>query len=285
MNRRRGCGCVSVLLIILLSPLFILLYATKVEPGWIQVTRWEVRLPNLPPSADGMRVVLMADLHRSGVKTDPIIRHAVQLANAEQPDLVCLAGDFIEHDRGDIGPCVRMLSALTPRHGTFAVTGNHDCAKAPADVRAGLKRVGIHVLSNSSRSILPGLKVAGVEDYYWGGCDVDKAMRDVPASDAVIFLTHAGDPVKRLPGRGILSLAGHSHGGQVHLPFLPQRYRVWTHNMPYVRGWYRGGGNALYVNRGIGMTMLPLRFGSRPEVSVFVLRQSEDNGVYWRRMR
>lgn len=285
MKRRRGCGCLYMILIVLLTPVLVFLYATSVEPGWIQVTRWEARLPNLPQSADGIRVVLLADLHRSGTKMDPIIQKAVRLANAEEPDLVCLAGDYIEDNKADMDACTRMLSALSPRYGVVAVTGNHDCATAPGAVRASLRKAGFHVLSNSSRSVMPGLSVAGVEDYYWGGYDVQKALRAVPAQDSVIFLTHAGDPVKELPGRGILSLAGHSHGGQVHLPFLPRRYHVWTHNMPFTRGWYRVGGHALYVNRGIGMTVLPLRFGSRPEISVFVLRRSEDDGVYWRRMR
>jgi len=247
-------------------------WAKRVEPDLVEVTYERLEL-----AANPLRVVVLADLHAGRSDRERLAR-AVQTSNAQAPDVVLLAGDYIsgyeltEERREKLGG----LRGLRAPGGVFAVLGNHDSEpygdEAPRRARIAreLESFGYRVLRNESVALTPGLWLAGVDEVQAGLGDAPRAFAAIPEPARRIALAHDWHALDT-DVRFDLGLVGHTHGGQVCVPLTavcagPAR------NRPYVRGrhpWKRGG--VLYVNRGIGLSKLALRFGCRPEITVFDL--------------
>jgi predicted MPP superfamily phosphohydrolase len=210
-----------------------------------------------------------------------ITRRAIEAAVALRPDVILLTGDFVHHGRwnGD-GDLYRPLSRAAP---TFAVLGNHDHLGSTADTAAivhALQQQGVVVLTNSHAWFEfrgESWVIVGVDDFATGHTDLLSAITGIPRDSRLLaLLTHVPDVADLAPpGWFPLIVAGHTHGAQLHLsPFrrLPWlRISGGARRAPYLRGWYQSAGGPLYVNRGLGLSNLPLRFGARPEIALFVL--------------
>lgn len=259
-------------------------YARNIERHWLDVTEHEVLVPRLPPAWEGARVVQLTDLHL-GTKLVPhdMLRRAVATTVAARPDLIVLTGDY--SDDGHPQP-LDILAPLAQTAPTFAVLGNHDffCSPAAAQtVARDLEALGIRVLRNDAADVTlhgaTGL-IAGFDDDRRGrGADLGVMLARVRGAQPIICLTHEPDVIDRFPVNWAgLTLAGHTHGAQVSLS--PIRSLEWirfaneTWHTRYPRGWYTVNGNQLYVNRGLGVTGLPIRFGARPELAIFTLKQA-----------
>lgn len=251
-----------------------LVWGRFIEPFWIETTTTHIKWKGPP-----LRVALLGDLH-AGRMLAPEIREAVERTNAAHPDVVVLAGDFISAFDADPGKLAILdeLRALSPRVGTFAVLGNHDTEPAGsvvprADVIAKhLEDLGIVVLRNAWRPVVPGVTIVGLGDYDARDSDGPKAFANAP-DGATLLAAHnpasmkAGDN-----GRFDVGLAAHTHGGQICVPIL--RYCPVTHDSadPYLAGLYTmPSGVSLYVTRGIGESGLKARFASRPEIAILEL--------------
>lgn len=265
-------------------------YATQVEPHWIEVTRLEVPLPGLPEELDGFTIVQLSDLHVGPHVTPDHVRRGVVLANALEADLVILTGDFVYRSAEYSEACARELASLRAGYGVYAVLGNHDIWTDADKVAGSLERMGLFVLRNERQALTvdgAGLWLVGIEDTgYTGGFFSDfKAMwqkaRDalvtllqgIPAAEPRLLLVHNPDFTEMLPqGRIDLILCGHTHGGQVRLPFIGAPVVPSCFGQKYASGLVHRPDALIYVNRGLGLIAPPVRFLCRPEVALLRLR-------------
>ncbi|MEP6754408.1 MAG: metallophosphoesterase [Chthonomonadales bacterium] len=250
-------------------------FETRVISG-IEVNSYEVRLPHLPPEADGLRMLQISDLHRGCGNSDALIERMIDVVGELAPDLIALTGDFVDEKAADIRPVVEMLSKLPECQGMVGVLGNHDHRGDPGLLEKLLEESGVCMLHNRNVKLRCGIRFCGVDDMLEGQADFVAALDGIQADEAVIFLSHNPNGVMRLPAnRDILCLAGHTHGGQIVLPF-PSPYFVCRFHLRtrFVHGWYEYRGNRLYVNRGIGVTGIGrhgMRYKCMPEISIFKL--------------
>lgn len=246
-------------------------YSVWVEPRWIEVTRHEVQLAGLSEALDGTKFVQISDLHRSDTVPDSVIEKTVRIVNSEKPDIVVLTGDFVNHPAENAGPCAEMLSKLKARLGIFAVLGNHDHWTDAETVANALRSAGIVVLDNENREVAPGLFLIGIDDEWAGRPDPELAWSGVDESAGQVLLSHSPLAVDLVSDRRCLMLTGHTHGGQVTIPFISRSRLPGLKGWKYIDGWYTHNDVKMYVNRGIGMIRPAVRFRCRPEVAVFTL--------------
>ncbi len=284
--------------------LTVLLYGVLIEPRFIVDVEHEgVSLPGLPPQWEGQRIAVAGDFQVGmWMDNEGAMRKAVARILELRPAAVLLAGDFIyepgpESTGRKVAGIIDILRPLT-REGlpTFAVLGNHDYGmmtedeapepEASEEMARGLESIGIRVLRNESVPVVVDgapLYIVGV-DGHWPGRDRPlKALLGVPRGAPRIVLMHHPDSFPGFPeGSAPLAVAGHTHGGQVRIPFLP--HWSWrelaVEGEVHTDGWiddagFGASGNRLYINRGIGMSVVPIRINCTPEVTVFTLRREE----------
>jgi hypothetical protein len=229
----------------------------------------EVPIRRLPGPFHGYTIAFLSDLHGGSFCSAPLLRGVARRVASVRPDLVALGGDFIQYadaDIEDLGPAVGELRA---RDGVVAVPGNHEYyARDPDAVLARLGSFGAKVLRNEAIAIRregATLWIVGADDGEAGRFDLDAALRDVENGDPRILLSHQPDALPLAARRGIdLVISGHTHGGQVRLPFVGAVIR--HSRLGFDQGLYRDGGCRLYVGRGVGAAILPLRWNCPPEV-------------------
>jgi len=271
---------VKYILVILAAVLSaLLLDAFWWEPSGLTVREYDLALD--APALKGLSIAVIADLHAGAPYIDEAkIDEVVARTNAAQPDLILLAGDYVS-DREDgslrlpLQTIAAHLKGLEAPLGVYAVLGNHDMQAGPRRVAAALGQVGILVLSNAHAVIgraEGSLILAGI-DTWSGPADGREALRGL-AQQKVLCLTHTPDLFPGLPPACILTIAGHTHGGQVALP----PFREWAlrrasrHGPWYSQGVIREGSRVLFVSPGIGTSFLPVRLGVPPEISLLKIR-------------
>ena len=196
------------------------------EPRRLVITERELRPPGWPASLDGLRVGAISDLHAGlGHTNRARVREAVELLNAQRPDVVCLLGDYLDSTyfgkgRAEPREIAAELAGLEAPLGRYAVLGNHDWQAAGPAMGAALNHAGLTVLENEAVATERGLWVAGLADMRTRIPDVARTLRDVPEDAPVLLLAHDPDLFPSVPPRVSLTLAGHTHGGQVDVPVL-----------------------------------------------------------------
>ncbi|MEB3292634.1 MAG: metallophosphoesterase [Synechococcales bacterium] len=250
-------------------------YSRKIEPNWIQVTQVPVVMPHLAPSFDGYRIVQLTDIHADDWMTRDRLTKITQLVNEQHPDLVVLTGDYITKAAPKYAPSLAGLAGLIAPDGALAVLGNHDQWTDPAGLAATLESHGIQVLKNRVQTIVRGadqLHIAGVGDVWSEEDDLPKVLEQLPKEGAAVMLAHEPDFADEVAvtERFDLELSGHSHGGQVKLPFFKRVTPMLGRKYPVGR--YQVGSLVQYTSRGVGMAKPHLRFNCRPEVTVVTLQ-------------
>jgi uncharacterized protein len=256
--------------------------ATMLEPRRLIVKHFEVRLRRIPARLDGFRIAQLSDLHYDPFYTAELADRAVNITNGLKPDLVVLTGDYVNAFRthrtaaaASAELCALALSNLRSRFGTLAVLGNHDYRADPQAVARSLESRGVTVLNNQSVPFeleSSRLWVAGVDDVLQGKPDLYRALQAVPRGEATVLLVHEPDYADYAAHQPVdLQLSGHSHGGQIRIPFvgppyLPQLARK------YPQGLRQVGSLALNTNCGIGTSYLHVRLNCPPEISLLTLR-------------
>jgi predicted MPP superfamily phosphohydrolase len=263
-------------------------YAGEIERHWIETSHYEVQLPGLAPEFEGYRIAQLSDIHMDEFTEPFFVRDAVERINRLKPDAVFLTGDFVTHQlapqkfaEGSAWQCANLLNGLQCQQ-RYAIFGNHDVLVGEHVVGRALKDNGIMLLRNSYAPVEHrGARywVAGVDDALEGNPDAAAA---VPAAirnqrnEPVILLCHEPDYVDTIArhpaGQWVdLVLSGHTHGGQVRMPFLPP-IQLPPLGRKYVAGWFQVGSMRLFVNRGLGTVGVPFRFDCPPEITLFKLR-------------
>jgi predicted MPP superfamily phosphohydrolase len=261
------------------------LWAFWLEPASLRVATYRLSLPRWPAACADLSVAVISDLHvGSPFNGDAKLERIVAETQRAQPDLVLLAGDFvIQGVRGGrfVPPEVigAELGKITAPLGVFAVLGNHDWWLDGRRVRRAFETSRIPVLENRAVELRRGdcaFWLAGIGDYWEGQPDVDGTLESVPAEAAVLVLTHNPDLFPDVPDRVALTIAGHTHGGQVRVPFVGRPIVPSKHGERFAIGAVVEAGRHLFVTPGVGTSILPVRFLVPPEISVLELRSGAD---------
>ncbi|MGH9838858.1 MAG: metallophosphoesterase, partial [Blastocatellia bacterium] len=220
-------------------------------------------------------------VHHSPFLEESEIAEAVRLANQLQPDLIALTGDYVSHKPEEIPGCARALGGLRAKDGVFAVLGNHDHWTDGEMMAQALARQGIRVLINESvRLERDGATIclAGIDDMMVKRDDLHRALLGTSRDEARILLAHNPRIIREAARAGVdLVLSGHTHGGQINWRLLTggedRRTARWLRrpSRRMMRGYARFGETQLYVNRGLGTVVVPLRYGCPPEITVIEL--------------
>lgn len=258
-----------------------LLQRALLEPRQFEITHQRILLPKLPPEFHGFRIVQLSDIHHSPFLSEGEIAQAVSYANELKADLTVLTGDYISHSTDYIPGCARALGRLQAPHGVYAVLGNHDhWTDGPATATAFTDQ-GIRILTNENVRIELGaasIRLLGVDDLMVGRDDLPSAMIDTSNDEVRILLCHNPRIIREAARAEIdLVLSGHTHGGQINWRLLtgrkdPKTYR-WLRrpSRRLTRGHAQLGATQLYVNRGLGTVIAPLRYGCPPEITLLEL--------------
>jgi len=265
---------------------------TLYEANWPRLVSFEVRLSRLPESWDGFRIAQLSDFHYDDYFSVVPLRRAIGIVNGLQPDLVVLTGDFVtargvwshvasrrkvKSGAKAVEPCAELLSQLRARSGVLAVLGNHDVECDPSHIVEVLEAHNIPVLQNRSVPFERDGKrlwISGVDDVLVGKPKLDLALKGIPADEPVVLLAHEPDFADHAATRPVdLQLSGHSHGGQIRIPFLPPPFLP-ALARKYPWGLRQIGRLALYTNIGIGTVDVPMRLGCPPEVTLITLRRA-----------
>lgn len=237
--------------------------ALWIEPNWIEVTRYSIPAEVSAP----LKIAHLSDLHTREVGFRE--RRLLALLEREKPDVIVITGDTIASSGTYEGES-QLLRRLHAPLGVWLVRGNWENWYAMRDEAGFYRANGVHFLLNRAAELRPGVWLVGLNDTVIAPADLERAFGGVPAGVYPIALFHGPAFFSGTAGRYRLALAGHSHGGQVRVPFLPP---LW---LPagvgrYVHGWFEARGSLLYVSRGIGTTLLPVRFACRPELPIITL--------------
>ncbi len=254
--------------------------AAFVEAHQFEITRPQIRIPKLPRAFHGLRLAQLSDLHHSPFLSDAEIAEAVRHTNALQPDLIVLTGDYISHAREYIGACARTLGQLRAPLGVFAVLGNHDHWTDGPQMAAALAAQNIRVLTNENLKLERDgahIRLLGIDDILTKQADFPLALAGTSRDETRILLSHNPTIIREAARAGIdLVLSGHTHGGQINWRLLTGREerRRWLvrKSRRFMRGHSQLGETQIYVNRGLGTVIAPLRYGCPPEITLLELR-------------
>ncbi|MFC7440016.1 metallophosphoesterase [Laceyella putida] len=261
------------------------LYAGLLERNWIETIHHTISSPRVPAAFDGIRIVQISDIHLGHYFDLDRLETVIRQIQTFQPDLLCFTGDLIDRHLSQVEAkeVARLFRRLAPPLGKFATLGNHDYWGDVALVKEALTHGGFHVLVNQVHPLTRGkgtLYVSGLDDLLNGQPDLAAVLSQLPSTTEVYHLCLAHEPDMAVLHHSApidLQLSGHSHGGQIRLPFLGA-LAIPEGGKRYPAGLYSLNERfTLYTNRGLGTTILPFRFLCRPEITVLELRRESSS--------
>lgn len=264
-------------------------YGLTIEPRHLRVQRRTLALRDLPPGLAGLRLVQVSDVHHGPWLSLDYVRHVVATANALNPDVVLLTGDYVHESDSYVAPVADALSKLRARIGTVGVLGNHDWYEGGRSILGAFAKNQLPLIDNQRLFLRPdrtiaknageGLCIAGIGDYWEGSPDFHTALGGVPRGVPTLLLSHnpdaAEDPRFRNGNYRVdLMISGHTHGGQVWVPGLGTPILPSQYGQKYASGLVKGPACDVFVSKGVGVSGLPVRFGVPPELVVFDLQSA-----------
>ena len=246
------------------------------EANSLSLERVNIDLERLPKNLDGFKIIHLSDIHHSPFTNIEHIKRAVKIANRLKPDMFVLTGDYVSHETQYIAPVAKVLGKLRSEFGTYACLGNHDHWTDAASVTGHFREEGINVLINEGFRFEGrggSFWLAGVDDHMVGLTDVPAALKGSYPDEMKLLLAHNPIIFRKAVRAGVdLTLSGHTHGGQVKIRddekrILPRR-RLSS-------GLHRRKSSQIYITRGIGTVVLPVRYQCPPEISLLTMRSAE----------
>jgi predicted MPP superfamily phosphohydrolase len=252
------------------------LWGVFIRRRWVLRRELEVAIPGLPPEFDGYRVAQLSDLHIGGL-TPPRWGEAwARMSNAAAPNLVVITGDLVASGVDFHGDIARVVGQLRADDGVYVAMGNHDYFGDGEPLVTLLREEGAVVLRNEGKTVTRGkaqLFVAGVDDTWTRRANLERALERREPGVFTLLLAHDPALFPAAAKQGIrLVLSGHTHGGQVALPFFPKLLSLGKLAHRFHLGLYRDGDSTLYVHPGLGTTGPPIRVGVAPEIAILTLR-------------
>lgn len=269
------------------------IYAYWVEPRWLRVRRRVLHLSGWNPALDGLTILQISDLHVHPGPTP--VDGFLRLARGIEADVVVITGDFIAGPRS-LDHCRALLRPLAQERPVYGILGNHEHVlygfnwpwnktwkikerlDTPGIARA-LQEAGVRLIINSTAEIPWNggvLRLAGVDDLYNHAMDLDAALAGGAGMGSTVLLCHSPEVLDEAAARGIpLILSGHTHGGQVRFPPFGTPTTGTKKPIKPACGVIRKGGSVLHISPGLGLSFPPVRFFSRPELTLLELRREQ----------
>jgi predicted MPP superfamily phosphohydrolase len=256
-------------------------YGVWLEPNWLKVEKVNLKLRKPAPAFHRLTIAQVSDIHMGGWMNVERLQRVADLVIEQQPDILLLTGDFLtgyifdQNSEQHLQDLIEILRPLAKAIPSYAVLGNHDYWSNAGGVREMLRSCGITDLTNSVFTITRGnekLHLCGVDDIWEGDVRLDQVLDKLTDDSPAILLAHEPDfaDVSSRSGRFDLQVSGHSHGGQVVIPFHGPLVLPYL-GQKYSSGLYRLGDMFQYTNRGVGMIHPYVRFNCPPEITLFSL--------------
>lgn len=245
------------------------------EATSLSLERVEITLPRLPKKLDGFKIIHLSDIHHSPFTSFAHIARTVKIANRLRPDMFVLTGDYVSHETSYIKPVADLMGELKSEFGTYACLGNHDHWTDPDLVVKSFRQAGVKMLVNEGiRFEAHGASfwVAGVDDHMVGKTDLPAALKGSFPDEMKLLLAHNPIIFRRSVRAGIdLTLSGHTHGGQVRVRDAQKRL---IRRRKLSNGLHHRKDSQIYITRGIGTVVLPVRYQCPPEITLLELRSA-----------
>jgi predicted MPP superfamily phosphohydrolase len=247
-----------------------------VRRRWFVVEEIEIPLDGLDPAFDGFRIAHLSDLHIGMTTPRAWGERWTRAANAREPDLTVVTGDMVTSGTDFHTDIADVIGTLRAKHGVFVSMGNHDYFGEGEPLISLIGERGARVLRNDGVVIEKSGKrifLAAIDDTWTKRDDLDRAMRDRPEGVTTVLLAHDPDKFPAAAKEGVeLTLSGHTHGGQIGMPFLARFINLSRMTHHFHSGVYKKGRSTLYVHPGLGTTGPPMRLGVAPAVVMITLR-------------
>ena len=246
------------------------------EANTLKIEEIRIELKRLPKDLDGFKIVHLSDIHHSPFTDLQHIRNAVEISNDLEPDMFVLTGDYVSHEPEYIAPMAEVLGALDSEYGTHACLGNHD-HWTDADLVTNLLRdSGVNVLVNEGlRFTARGSSIwlCGVDDHMAGKTDILAALKGSFPDEMKLLLAHNPVVIRQAARQRVdLMLSGHTHGGQIKIREKEKKHLVRRRRL--TSGLHQRRHTQIYITRGIGTVVLPVRYQCPPEVSLIELKSA-----------
>lgn len=257
-----------LMLILIIGLVLLFIWSFFIEPNKLVVTKYLISDNDLK----GIKVVFVSDFHINPYQNKRL-KKVIALVNAQNPDIVLSGGDFISGHLASmtmpIGDIAKELQNINAKYGFYTAIGNHDKYLGEDYAIKELRKNKINVLYNSNTKVnIKGkdVYIAGIEFKPNNTVPIVEALKNTKAP--VIMLTHSPDEIKKIPDSVNLILAGHTHGGQVVLPFVGALFTASDYKDKYIYGFIEEENKKMIVTNGIGVSILPFRFNCVPEIVV-----------------
>jgi len=271
MNRRqflRYSGLAGVVGLVASYPIFI-------ERNWVVINKYQIPIKGLPRNFSAFTIAQLTDIHFGFLVTERFIKKVVQMTNELHADVIVCTGDYV-HKRNEVEEIEKvwpLISKLKAKHGVHSILGNHDHWADADRSLYHLKRSGQN-LRHQTKSIEIGdqrIWLGGAGDLWEDELGIDKTFGNIPDSETKILLSHNPDSLDTdFKSKIDLCIAGHTHGGQVSIPFVGPPI-VPVQNKIYTSGLIKTKKTSVFISRGIGWAILPIRVNCYPEISVLEL--------------
>lgn len=268
-------------ILLLLTFLILAVISFFIEPNELVVNKITIKLNHWNKKHDNLKIAVISDIHAGApFINSKKLEKIVELSNKEKPDLILFPGDFVSH--GVIGEkfvkpelVADILSKLKSKYGIIAVLGNNDWKYNGKKVAAVLENKKITVLENNVKELVINGKplwIAGVADLMERFPEIDTTLSKVKDNSSVLLLSHNPDVFPFVPERVSLTISGHTHGGQVNLPFFGRLIVPSGFGQRYAFGHVHENNKDLFVSTGIGTSIIPVRYRVVPEIEILTVK-------------
>lgn len=247
---------------IVLTPIAI--DAFLIEPNRIQVNRYTIHVKVQRP----LKIADLSDLHTRGLGKPE--RKVLAILAEEKPDVILITGDTLANPFGNYAAGAKVYKQMHAPLGVWFVHGNWENWYPRRHERQFYRDAGINLLVNQNHELEPGVWLVGLDDPLSGRANLAEALLGIPTDAYTVAIFHSPEYFRTVAGHVNLVLAGHTHGGQIRIPFV-KPFWLPAGSGPYLEGWYEQKNSRMYVNRGVGMSEIPARFLCRPEVAFITI--------------
>jgi len=262
-----------ILVFIVIVVLFVLYESRKVEMDF-----YTVPVAQLPPGLENLRIAVLSDIHYSPQMEDAFLDRIIARINEEHPDMVLITGDLASFHTQWVLQVPEHLAKLSSRYGTFVVPGNHDHCYGRQTLMKKLEAAGITVLRNQHMQVGPGdcsIQLIGIDDPATFRDETEEVLEKLPREGMRILMCHSPDGIRPAIREKVpLILTGHTHGGQIRLPFVGALFLPTREEREFDRGWFRQSQSWIYVSRGLGNAGFPVRIFCPREVAIVTVVSS-----------
>ncbi len=281
INLKKNVKSFSVVLLII-SFILVVVWSFWVEPGMLLVRKVSINIPNWHKEHENLKIAVLTDFHiGSGYMDRKNLARIIEKTNAQGPDIVVLLGDYINlsSKNEQYLPYLADLGNFTSKYGVYAVLGNHESWQVRHKIRYYIRKNGVKLLENKAEKVTVNGKsfwIAGIEDLTTGYPDLAKTLNQVEdPKSPVILLTHNPDVFGEVPQRVSITLAGHTHGGQVYIPFLVRLITPSRFGRRFLKGHVVQSNRHILISSGLGTTIIPARFLVPPEIIILNLNKPQ----------